>query len=86
MLILLFWLSQEKVAVCQRTVVNLSENHRKILGALYDLHGEFPNRGGFTHREIASGAEVSPQTVSNNKAFGTPHTYAAPTLTIALTL
>lgn len=56
-------------AVCQRTVVNLSENHRKILGALYDLHKEFPNREGFTQREIASGAGVSPQTVSNNKTF-----------------
>jgi DNA primase len=56
-------------AVCQRTVVNLSENHRKILGAVYDLHGEFPNRERFTQREIASGAGVSPQTVSNNKTF-----------------
>jgi DNA primase len=56
-------------AVCQRTVINLSENHRKILGALYDLHAEFPNREGFTQREIASGAGVSPQTISNNKTF-----------------
>ena len=55
--------------VCRRTVVNLSENHRKILAALHDLHEEFPNREGFTTREIASGAGVSPQTVSNNKTF-----------------
>ena len=32
--------------VCKRTVVNLSDTHRKILGALYDLHQEFPNRAG----------------------------------------
>jgi hypothetical protein len=56
-------------AICRRTVVNLSENHRKILGALHDLHQEFPSREGFSHREIASGAGVSPQTVSNNKTF-----------------
>jgi hypothetical protein len=56
------------ITVCQRTVLNLSENHRKILRALYDLHREFPNREGFTQREIA-GARVSPQTVSNNKTF-----------------
>jgi DNA primase len=56
-------------AVCQRSVVNLSENHRKILDSLYDLHAEFPNGEGFAQREIASGAGVSPQTVSNNKTF-----------------
>jgi DNA primase/transcriptional regulator with XRE-family HTH domain len=55
--------------VCKRTVVNLSDTHRKILGALYDLLQEFPNREGFTQREIAKGAGVSPQTVSNNKSF-----------------
>ena len=56
-------------AVCQRTVVNLSEKHRRILDSLYDLHQEFPNRQGFALREIASGARVSPQTVANNKTF-----------------
>jgi DNA primase len=56
-------------AVCQRTVVNLSETHRRILDSLYDLHTEFPNREGFSLREIASGAGVSPQTVSNHKTF-----------------
>ena len=55
--------------VCKRTVVNLSETHRRILDSLYDLHQEFPTREGFALREIASGAEVSPQTVSNHKTF-----------------
>ena len=55
--------------VCRRTVVNLSDTHRKILGSLHDLHGEFPNREGFTQREIAEGAKVSLSTVSDNKTF-----------------
>src|SRR5829696_775112 len=55
--------------VCKRTVINLSGTHRKILGSLYDSMQEFPNREGFTTREIADGAGVSPQTVSNNKTF-----------------
>ena len=41
--------------VCKRTVVNLSDTHRKILDTLYDLHMEFPNREGFTQREIKAG-------------------------------
>jgi hypothetical protein len=56
-------------AVCQRTVVNLSDTHRKILAAIHDLEYEFPNRDGFTQREIATGAGVSLGTVSNNKTF-----------------
>jgi hypothetical protein len=55
--------------VCRRTVVNLSDTHRKILGSLHDLHREFPNREGFTQREIAKGAKVSLSTVSDNKTF-----------------
>ena len=55
--------------VCKRTVVNLSDTHRKILGALYDLHQEFPNREGFTQREIKTGAGVSLSTISDNKTF-----------------
>ncbi|PLS83099.1 MAG: hypothetical protein CYG60_22695, partial [Actinobacteria bacterium] len=55
--------------VCKRTVVNLSDTHRKILGALYDLHQEFPNREGFSQREIKAGAGVSQSVVSDNKTF-----------------
>jgi len=55
--------------VCKRTVVNLSDTHRKILDALYDLHQEFPNRQGFTQREIAKEAGVSQSQVSDNKTF-----------------
>jgi hypothetical protein len=50
-------------------VINLSDTHRNILDALYELRDESPLRGGFTTREVASKAGCSPQTVSNNKAF-----------------
>jgi DNA primase len=56
-------------AVCKRTVVNLSDAHRKILGGLYDLHEEFPHREGFTHREIARQGGVSTSTVSDNRTY-----------------
>src|SRR5215208_702846 len=56
-------------SVCKRSVINLSDTHRKILDAVYDLSCEFPNREGFTTREIGAGAKCSPQTVSNHKTF-----------------
>jgi len=46
--------------VCKRTVVNVSLALQKILGSMYDLHEEFPNREGFTQREIAKGALYPP--------------------------
>jgi len=55
--------------VCKRTVVNLSDTHRKILGGLYDLHQEFPNREGFTQREIAEQGNVGQSVVSDHKTF-----------------
>jgi hypothetical protein len=55
--------------VCKRTVVNLSDTHRKILGGVYDLQQEQGHREGFTHREIHKAAGVSLSTVSDNKTF-----------------
>ena len=62
--------------VCKRTVVNISDTHRKILDSLYDLQQQFPNRNGFTQREIAkegkdvpSEQRVSQGSISNNKTF-----------------
>jgi hypothetical protein len=62
--------------VCKRTVVNISDTHRKILNSLYDLQQQFPNRKGFTQREIAkegkdvpSEQRVSQGSISNNKTF-----------------
>jgi hypothetical protein len=62
--------------VCKRTVVNISDTHQKILNSLYDLQQQFPNREGFTQREIAkegkdvsSEQRVSQASISNNKTF-----------------
>jgi len=55
--------------VCKRTVVNLSDTHRKILNGLYDLMENNPNRYGFRQREIAQSAGVALSTVSDNKTF-----------------
>jgi len=55
--------------VCKRTVVNLSDTHRKILNGLYDLMENNPNRYGFRQREIAQSADVALSTVSDNKTF-----------------
>jgi hypothetical protein len=56
-------------AVCKRTVVNISEAHRKILDGLHDLMEENPERDGFRQREIAAAAGVALSTVSENKTF-----------------
>lgn len=56
-------------ATCARTVVNLSEVHRKILDALYDLQEEELTRDGFPQRQVAQTAGVSQSTVSANKTF-----------------
>jgi DNA primase len=56
-------------AVCKRTVVNISQAHRKILDGLYDLMENNPERYGFRQREIASAAGVALSTVSDNKTF-----------------
>jgi hypothetical protein len=57
-------------------VVNISDTHRKVLDSLYDLQQQFPNRKGFTQREIAkegkdvpSEQRVSQGSISNNKTF-----------------
>jgi hypothetical protein len=62
--------------ICKRTVANISDTHRKILNSLYDLQQQFPNREGFTQREIAkegkdvpSEQRVSQGSISNNKTF-----------------
>jgi DNA primase len=55
--------------VCKRTVVNLSDTHRKILNAVHALHKHHSDRDGFTQREISAGAGVSLSTVSDNKTF-----------------
>ena len=59
--------------VCKRTVVNLSEAHRKILTGLYKLRQEQESSGfdsgGFSQRALAVAAGVSQSTVAENKTF-----------------
>ncbi len=59
-------------ATCERSVINLSDNHRKILHATYALREEDNNTFdwiGFSQRTIAERAGVAQSTVSSNKAF-----------------
>lgn len=56
-------------ATSQRTVVNLSDTHRKILGALYELERADPEAEGFSQRAIAERAGVSQPAVAKHKAF-----------------
>ena len=56
-------------ATSQRTVVNLSDTHRKILDALYELEQDDPDSGGFAQRVIAERADISQPTVAKHKAF-----------------
>ena len=53
---------------CQRTVVNLSDTHRKILDALFDLEDN-SDAEGFAQRTIAEQAGIKQGTVSKHKAF-----------------
>ena len=60
---------------CERSVVNLSETHRKILDAAYELQRdlqldeEWDTWKGLTQRKLAEKAGVSQSTVSGNRSF-----------------
>jgi transcriptional regulator with XRE-family HTH domain len=56
-------------ATCERSVVNLSDTHRKILTAVYDLKQETDIADGFSQRKIAEKAGVSVSTVSEHKSY-----------------
>ena len=62
-------------ATCERSVLNLSETHKKILDAMYRLQKDLENSSdwpvwaGLTQRKIAQAAGVSQSTVSGNKTF-----------------
>ena len=55
--------------VCERTTVNLSETHRKILDGLHELKQKNPGRYGFTQREIGAAGGISFQAVSKHKTY-----------------
>jgi hypothetical protein len=56
-------------ATCERSIVNLSETHRKILDAVYELKQENTTAEGFSQRKIGDKAGVHHSTVGDNKAF-----------------
>jgi hypothetical protein len=56
-------------ATCKRSIVNLSETHRKILDAAYELKQEYGFASGFSQRKFAEKAGVHHSTVGDNKAF-----------------
>ena len=56
-------------ATSHRTVVNLSDTHRKILDALYDLERADPGADGFSQRAIAERAGLSQPAVAKHKTF-----------------
>jgi hypothetical protein len=56
-------------ATCERSVVNLSDTHRKILTAVYELEAENHLAEGFSQRKIAARADVSVSTVSDHKTY-----------------
>jgi hypothetical protein len=56
-------------ATCERSVVNLSETHRKILDAVHELKQETDLADGFSQRKIADKARVSVSTVSEHKTY-----------------
>src|SRR5215216_4549065 len=57
-------------ATCERSIVNLSDTHRKVLDAVYELNQEsmFPE-DGFPLRKIAEKAGVHHSTVGDNKTY-----------------
>jgi hypothetical protein len=56
-------------ATCERSVVNLSDTHRKILTAVHELKKEDDLADGFSQRKIAEKAGVSVSTVSEHKTY-----------------
>jgi hypothetical protein len=56
-------------ATCERSIVNLSETHRRILDATYELKQEDNSAGRFSQRKIADKAGVHHSTVGDNKTF-----------------
>jgi len=56
-------------ATCERSVVNLSVTHRKILTAVHTLKQETDSTEGFSHRKIAESAGVHHSTVGEHRTY-----------------
>ena len=56
-------------ATCERSVVNLSETHRKILNAAYKLRQERGPGTGFSQRKLGDAAGLHHSTVGEQKTY-----------------
>lgn len=56
-------------ATCERSVVNLSDTHRAILDAVYDLKQQSSLADGYSLRKIADQARVHHSTVAEHKTY-----------------
>ena len=56
-------------ATCERSVINLSGTHRKILDAIYELKQEADATDGFSHRKIAERARTHHSTISEHRTY-----------------
>jgi hypothetical protein len=54
---------------CERSVVNISETHRKILDALHELREKEGPYTGFSQKRIAEKSGVPQSTISDNRSF-----------------
>jgi hypothetical protein len=54
---------------CERSIENLSDTHRKILDALYELREEQGPYVGFPQHKIAEKSGIPQSTISDNKSF-----------------
>jgi hypothetical protein len=54
---------------CERSILNLSDTHRKILDAVYELQSQTSFSDGFSQRKIADQAGLHHSTVGEHKTF-----------------
>lgn len=54
---------------CERSIVNLSDTHRQILNAVYELQAQTTFTDGFSQRRIAESAGLHHSTVGEHKTF-----------------
>jgi hypothetical protein len=54
---------------CERSILNLSDTHRKILDAVYELQSETTFSDGYSQRRIAEKAGLHHSTVGEHKTF-----------------
>jgi hypothetical protein len=56
-------------ATCERSILNLSDTHRKILDAAYELQSQASFSDGFSQRKIADQAGLHHSTIGEHKTF-----------------